>query len=324
MKYLIFCLFFFCTGFVGLLAQQSYIVKGFAGKDTLDLGTVIPDSKGKTQLELRDYNGLVILIPQSDAYQDIASHLAKIPSINSEATFNAAKAYVNDTLSFDVLYNSGMWREYIQNWVAFYAQTTQSADEFATVFVPVAKRVLDRIVPVHPKIASYLTHDLIEFFEQFGLDKAAEKIAAYSFGLNLEDAGHGEISARLLTASKIMNNPAPEIPGVSDLKQIIVLFYETGCGNCNLQLDELKRHYNELQSRGYQIVTVSADNDERVYKYTADSFPWAMKVCDLKGFESEIFKKYGIASTPTIYVTDAEGKVTGRFARLSDTKIIDN
>ncbi len=318
MKILISVVVMLCCTLLHTNAQQNFNVYGFSGKDTLHLGTVTPDKKGILQLNLKEYKGAITITPVSEEYNDIVTHLEQIRLINSKELFDAARAYVADTLPFNTLYNSGKWQEYIQQWVGFYANTTRTPDDFAKAFVPEAKKVLDRTVFLYPKIASYLTRDLIDFFEQYGLDLAAQNIAAYSMGLDMGDNEPSEITARLLTASKLINSPAPAIPEVENLSSVILLFYETGCHNCDAQIAEFKNHYKDIQSKGYRVITISSDNDEAIYKAASGSFPWPEKLCDFESFEGKNFKNYGVASTPTIYQIDEKGIVVGRYAKLSD------
>jgi len=53
-----------------------------------------------------------------------------------------------------------------------------------------------------------------------------------------------------------------------------------------------------------------------------DALPWTEKLCDLKGFEGEYFKKYGVIGTPTIFVLDKDKTITGKYAHLSDANLL--
>jgi hypothetical protein len=115
-----------------------------------------------------------------------------------------------------------------------------------------------------------------------------------------------ESKAPALTGAKL--TPAPTL----------LLFYESGCGNCEVQIGELKKHYSLLQQKGIRVITIAADGSEEVYVQNAKSFPWEDKLCDYKGFEGENFLRYGIVGTPTFYFIDKNGIIIGRYATLEE------
>ncbi len=316
-----------------LLSQaqiKSFRAIGYAGKDTTFISMATINAKGELTLQPGNYRGAIQLIPVNQYLENIRKHLSAIPNIRTQAAFESAKTYVSDTLSFDILYTSGLWKEYIQQWVGFYANTSPNPSVFSDAFVPVAKKVIERTIRQNPQIVIRLAKDLIDFFEQYALDNAAEKIAAYSFGLDLKDDKLQYLGMRLITASKIMDNPAPPLTGTENVKiedfsskqPTLLLFYESGCEHCNIQIDELKKYYNDLIKKGYRIISLSSDKDEKVFEYYSKDFPWQDKLCDFKGFEGDNFKNYGVASTPTIYTVESNGTISGRYARLSDTGIV--
>ncbi len=328
---IIFLFFVICS--ISLLFAQNnkkisynYSIVGYNGKDTIQFGVTTLDEKGILQINLGDYTGSVTLISLSSEFQEIQQHFNNISQINSEETFNAAKSYINDTLSFENLYHSGLWKEYVQQWIGFYARVTGNPNEFASVFVPVAKKVLNRTYTAHPQTAAALGKDLIEFFEQYGLEQAAESIAAYSIGLDIPDGQHSEIASRLATASKLIGKQAPEITGLKNrqaaMTQTLLIFYESGCHNCENEMSQLVSNYPTLKKKGIRIISISADTDESVFEFHSKGFPWEEKCCDYKGFEGDNFRNYGVAATPTIYLIDEKGCIRGKYARLADTGVL--
>lgn len=313
-------------------AQQTYRLTGYVGKDTLSLGIATVGKKGILQIPMDKYTGTVTLTPVNANYTSITQHLEAIGLINSEAKFEAAKAYIRDTLDFTILYHTPMWKEYVQHWVGFYAQTSKSPEEFASAFVPVAKTVLSRTVTTHAETASVLSKDLIDFFQQYGLDTAAENIAALLLGFDVEYGKNTETAHRLVKAQQLIGKTAPElIVGTDSISPsawtgaktahnstTILFFYESGCGNCMTQIEELKKAYEQLQSLETDIISIAADEDQHVFEYHSNTFPWHNKLCDLKGFNGENFKNYGVAATPTIYLIDNNGIIKGKYAKFEE------
>jgi thiol-disulfide isomerase/thioredoxin len=294
----------------------AYTVVGYAGKDTLHLGTTTLKD-GKLSIDLGNYRGAIELQYQDARYEEILKHLRETGNIRSLMVLEAAKNYVADELPFEDLYRSGFWQEYIQQWVGFYINTSPSPEAFAEIFVPVAKRVFDRTITNNPQTATYLATDLINFFEQFGLDKAAEEIAVYVYELGI--ANNKQIS-RMVSTANLIGKKAPALAGLPEQtlqgKTSILLFYSSDCGHCEEQLKALIEKYPELNAKGIQVISISADYAEEIYKTFSDLIPWKNKLCDFNGKEGVNFINYGVVNTPTFYLINKEGIVQVRYATL--------
>jgi hypothetical protein len=81
---------------------------------------------------------------------------------------------------------------------------------------------------------------------------------------------------------------------------------------------QLRANYPLLQERGLRVISIAADPDDETYRKNADLFPWTDKYCDFKGFPGENFVHYQVFGTPTIFVIDKEGIITGRYAQLTE------
>lgn len=264
---------------------------------------------------------LLSVYPQSTVFLSplLPGHDVKpIQSLLSEKEYEEINAYINDTLSFKTLYHSEEWKEYIEHWVGFYISSSNNQDEFIQIFIPQAKKVLARTLSEDQEVALALSKDLINFFEQFGIDKAAEQFAVYASKKGLKD----DRITRLVVAAGLKGKPAPAIKGVDDLSKSVVFFYESGCGSCAAEKENLKKNYSLIKSQGYKVISISTDTDEVVFKYHSAEFPWEDKICDLQGLEGVNTTNYGVISTPTFYLIGADGKVVGRYARLQDMGII--
>jgi peroxiredoxin len=112
------------------------------------------------------------------------------------------------------------------------------------------------------------------------------------------------------------------VTGHKKLSNALLMFYESGCSNCALQLDEMKKHYPEIEKKGVRIITISADTSPEVFEYHSKDFPWTDKMCDFQGFDGPDFKTYGVVGTPTFYLIDKNGTITNRYARLDDTGLL--
>ena len=302
--------------------SQTYQIIGFAGKDTLRMDPVTPDQAGNIVINTKNLPGIIHIIPLSQAYQEVESHFNAVELINSQVKFEAAKNYISDSLDFNVLYHTPFWKRYIEYWVGFYMQTNRTPDAFSQAFVPKAKNVIRRTASDYPEVTAYLVNNLLEFFNQYGLDQAATDIAKYAYSSDFSLGDPGKMTARILKINDLINRPGPKVIGLekpaSPPQFTVLFFYESGCNNCEEQIAAFKERYSELQAKGYRVVSLSADVSQEVFEHHSKSFPWKDKLFDSQGFKGENFKNYGVSSTPSIFLLDANGIVKGYYGRLSD------
>jgi len=319
MKSFIICVF----SFIGVsVFSQTYQVIGFAGKDTLRLGEAKVDQAGNVAVDTKNQPGIIHLIPQGQAYQEVESHFNALSQIDSQEKFEAARNYVSDSLDFNVLYHTPFWKRYIEYWVGFYLQTSPTPEAFSEAFIPKLKNVIQRMAVNYPEVTAYLVNNLLEFFSQYGLDQTAIDVAQYAYSSDFSLGEPTKIATRILKIAHLIDQPAPPVIGLEPLAEppsfTILFFYESGCNNCEQQIAAIKEHYPELQAQGYRVASLSADVSKEVFEYHAKDFPWKDKLCDFQGFEGENFKNYGISFTPSIFLLDKDGLVKGFYGQLSD------
>jgi len=205
------------------------------------------------------------------------------------------RLYVRETVDFGQLWNSGLWRSLFFRWMD--VETGQGDSILLADSKAIFARVQDK------DVFANLSKKMVLLFNQYGKESMLAQL------LNTEDMlspGH--------QAPKLYLSDSTTLVPLNSL----VIFYESGCGNCENELLQLRGNYSVLQERNIKVISVSADMDEAVYKKNADIFPWQQKLCDYKGFEGVNFKSYAVVGTPTIYVIDGNGTITGRYARLTD------
>ena len=205
--------------------------------------------------------------------------------------------YITDTVDFDELYTSGFWQMALDAW-------RRSGNDNDSLLVADARTMIDRTGD-NRFLRRELTESLIRDFIRYGKDNL------------LVDLGTDYLTIPIngVQAPEIVVGDSTFVPKLS-----LILFYETGCGNCHNQLHQLKLKYNFLSNEHNRIrvITISADTDKDVNEDTASSFPWKDNICNLKGFNDPNFRNYGIMGTPTFILTDEEGIVRGRYAQLSE------
>lgn len=261
-----------------------------------------------------------ITAQQLEGYRIAEEKLPSLKHIRSLGELDIARKFIEQELDFHSIENTTLWKEYIQYWVAFYARPNITPEKFADEFLPVAKIVIDRSREEHSKMALHLSNDLIEFFDQYGLDNAAASIAAYAtYGIDVPANEHSIIASRILTASRLERGGiAPPLTGMDDTiyPNTIIVFYDTSCGNCEWQMEQLADNYDEITEKDFSIISVSADNNEETFQGKSKEFPWKDKLCDFQGFEGQNFINYGVIHTPVFYLIDSKGEVKGKYARI--------
>ncbi len=138
--------------------------------------------------------------------------------------------------------------------------------------------------------------------------------------------------------------PAPEIKlpspngkqyALSDLKGKVVLldFWASWCGPCRRENPNVVRIYNQYKDQGFTVFSVSLDgldsrqmaayqNDKTQINQAIedskkrwkeaiakDGLVWDYHVSDLKKWECEPARQYGVSSIPRTFMIDKEGKI---------------
>ncbi len=117
-----------------------------------------------------------------------------------------------------------------------------------------------------------------------------------------------------------LNTPDGEVLKLSELRGQIVLidFWASWCGPCRKENPNVVKVYNKYKNQGFEILGVSLDKtkDRWLAAIEKDQLTWP-HVSDLKGWQSEAAKTYGVRSIPATVLLDKEGKIIARNLRGS-------
>jgi thiol-disulfide isomerase/thioredoxin len=109
-------------------------------------------------------------------------------------------------------------------------------------------------------------------------------------------------------------------------KYVLLEFWASWCGPCKADLPHLKEVYNLYHPAGFDVVSVSVDDNKEAWVKAINEFDlvWP-QVSDLKAFKGDVTKIYGISGVPTCILVGPNGTIITRNMRGSwmDKKLIE-
>jgi thiol-disulfide isomerase/thioredoxin len=104
-------------------------------------------------------------------------------------------------------------------------------------------------------------------------------------------------------------------------KVTVVDFWASWCGPCRQENPNMVAIYNELHSKGLNVVGVSLDKDAQKWKeaIAKDKLVWN-QVSNLKFWQEPIAKQYKVESIPATFILDAKGNIVAQDLRGEELK----
>jgi peroxiredoxin len=104
-------------------------------------------------------------------------------------------------------------------------------------------------------------------------------------------------------------------------KYLLVDFWASWCGPCRAENPNVVKVYNKYKDRNFHIIGVSLDRPGQKEKWMKaihdDELAWT-HVSDLKFWDNEVAKQYGIKAIPQNLLLDPEGKIIAKNLRGDD------
>ena len=99
-------------------------------------------------------------------------------------------------------------------------------------------------------------------------------------------------------------------------KYTLIDFWASWCGPCRAEMPNVVAAYKKYQSKGFGIVGVSLDRDAEAWKKAIKdlNITWP-QMSDLKAWDCEGAKLYGVRSIPATVLVDQEGTIIARNLR---------
>lgn len=95
-------------------------------------------------------------------------------------------------------------------------------------------------------------------------------------------------------------------------KYVLVEFWASWCSPCRAESPNLLKQYAAYKDKGFEILGVSVDHEKGKWleAIKKDGLTWP-QVSDLKGWESDARKVYGISGVPANFLISPDGKIIG-------------
>ena len=116
-------------------------------------------------------------------------------------------------------------------------------------------------------------------------------------------------------------NPEGKEMALTDLKGKVVLldFWASWCGPCRRENPHVVKAYKEYKNKGFDVFSVSLDSNVDRWKKAIekDGLVWDSHISDLKKWNSDLSKAYGVRSIPATFLIGKDGKIVAKNLRGS-------
>nr|WP_121270506.1 TlpA disulfide reductase family protein [Pedobacter schmidteae] len=133
-----------------------------------------------------------------------------------------------------------------------------------------------------------------------GLYKILNAVTVTALGSKAPDFTQNDVNGKPLSLSGFKG------------KYVLVEFWASWCSPCRAESPNLLKQYAAYKDKGFEILGVSVDHDKGkwVEAIKKDGLTWP-QVSDLKGWESDARKVYGISGVPANFLISPDGKIIG-------------
>jgi len=104
---------------------------------------------------------------------------------------------------------------------------------------------------------------------------------------------------------------------------VLVAYWATWCQPCVAEIPEIKRTYDALHERGFDVLAVSLDTDQAVLERFLETqkVPWPVVVgatAGPSGPQHPLARKFGVESVPQFFLLDRQGNIAATGTHPAD------
>lgn len=232
----------------------------------------------------------------------------------------ALDSFFTNKLDWNALYTSGHWDHAIQIWVEMNVYAIKSD----LVLLQGTRNIFNHITD--KKVYTDFAIQVVRYFTRHNKDQLLSAISS-----EVRHSGRLlHMKGALMVFAGLQQGDFAIVPtGITASAQelycngAVVLFYDSDCSNCELVKAQLINDYKTLKDKGIRVISISSDQDPDKNNRTLSQFPWPDKLSDFLGKnDGENYAKWGVLGTPTLFVINRKGIITGRYATFNIKDIL--
>ena len=149
-------------------------------------------------------------------------------------------------------------------------------------------------------------------------DQVKNSVAGKEYAASLEKMKATAIGA--IAPEFSQNSPDGKPIKLSDFRgtYLLIDFWASWCGPCRAENPNVVKAYAAYHPKGFEILGVSLDNEKGKENWLKaiekDELTWP-QVSDLKYWENEVAKQYGVRAIPQNFLLDKDGKIVAKNLR---------
>lgn len=175
----------------------------------------------------------------------------------------------------------------------------------------------EEALPIYDRLAKTLDEDLVTRRVIHNRNVHASHLASIGFDRSLV-IGKGVPDFTLPS----MHGEEITLRDVLDQKDLVLVdFWASWCGPCIATFPALKELYASYSLHGFEIVSVSVDSSHDIWSQGSEQheLPW-VNLGELKGFQGEIARSYGVTFIPKSYLINPQGHIVQKDLSINQLK----
>jgi len=177
-------------------------------------------------------------------------------------------------------------------------------------------------------LENFVARDILKSEElESYFNKLDKKITQTTKGIQLKNTLQSRKTTAIGSKAADFEAPNPDGKMISLKKSLgkvtIIDFWASWCGPCRKENPNVVAMYNELHSKGLNIIGISLDKEGQANKWidaiNKDQLTWT-HVSNLKGWNDPIALMYNIKSIPATFILDSKGNIVAKNLRGEELK----